>query len=75
MSLTVFIAICVLGLDFLLYVLFQWTYADKRRALQRKVSAQRKAMKIRPFVVDSPKAGPLTRARLERVRARMAGAA
>jgi hypothetical protein len=75
MSLTVFIAFCVLGLDFLIYVLLQWTYGDKRRAMQKKLAAHRAAMapaKPRPFVV---KPGPVTRERLQRVRARMAGAA
>ena len=28
MSLNVLIAVCVVSMDFLLYVLFQWTYAD-----------------------------------------------
>jgi hypothetical protein len=78
MSLTIFIAVCVLGLDFLIYVLLQWTYGDKRRAMQKKLAAQRAAMtpgKLRPFVVPTVKAGAVTRARLQRVRARMAGAA
>jgi hypothetical protein len=78
MSLTVFIAFCVLGLDFLIYVLLQWTYGDKRRAMQKKLAAQRAAMapaKPRPFVVQTVKPGPVTRERLQRVRARMAGAA
>jgi hypothetical protein len=31
MSLTVFLAICVLGLDFMIFVLFQWLYGEKNR--------------------------------------------
>jgi hypothetical protein len=38
MSLTMFLALCVLGLDFMIYALFQWTYGDKRRALARPIS-------------------------------------
>ena len=45
MSLTFFLALCILGCDFLLYVLFQWVYGEKhrkhaRRARNRKVSRQ-----------------------------------
>ncbi|HXY01623.1 MAG TPA: hypothetical protein VEI54_11935 [Candidatus Limnocylindrales bacterium] len=56
MSLTLFAALCILGVDFLIYVLFQWTYGDKRRALARKIAAERKALKeqgTRPFLVAS----------------------
>ena len=38
MSFYLFIAVCVLGVDFLLYVLFQWMYGDKRRAIERKLA-------------------------------------
>jgi uncharacterized membrane protein YccC len=78
MSLNVFIAVCVLGLDFLIYVLFQWTYGDKRRAMQKKLAEQRKAMEVetsRPFLVHSRRGGAVTQARLQRVRERMAGVA
>lgn len=36
MSATVFLAICILGCDALLYFLFQWTYGEKRRGLVGK---------------------------------------
>jgi len=77
-SLNVFLAVCVVSVDFLLCVLFQWTYADRRRAMAKKLAAQRAAMeeeKVRPFVVRSRKDGPLAHARLQRVRTRMAGVA
>lgn len=45
MSLAIFLTLCILGIDFLIYVLFQWTFGDKRRALQRKIDMQRRAMK------------------------------
>jgi hypothetical protein len=75
MSLTVFIAVCVLGLDFLIYVLFHWTFADKRAALQKRLTQQRQALQVesaRPFLVSSRKVGPQTQARLQKVRERMA---
>lgn len=75
MSLTIFIAVCVLGIDFLIYVLFQWTFADKRQALQKKLAQQRQGLhteQARPFLVSSRKVGPQTQARLQKVRERMA---
>jgi len=36
MSATVFLAVCILGCDALLYFLFQWTYGEKRRGLARR---------------------------------------
>jgi hypothetical protein len=78
MSLNVFMVVCVLGVDFLIYVLFQWTYGDKRRAMQKKLAEQRKAMAAegsRPFVVHPKQASAVTQARLQRVRERMAGVA
>ena len=66
MSFYVFIAVCVLGLDFLLYVLFQWMYGDKRREIARKLAACRESGKVRPFV-----RGRKTEERLLKVRERM----
>ena len=46
MTFTVFLALCVLGLDFMIYALFQWTYGDKRRStLARQLVAQKKTLK------------------------------
>jgi hypothetical protein len=47
MSFTVFLAISILGCDFLLYVLFQWVYGEKRR----KVSRRRPASTQQPFTL------------------------
>jgi hypothetical protein len=61
MALTVFFALCILGLDFMIYVLFQWTCGDKRRAIARQVAAHRKqfdAQPGRPFVVPSSETAP-----------------
>jgi len=44
MTLTVFMAICILGCDVLIYFLFQWTLGEKGRTKQRRGgSARRKA--------------------------------
>ena len=56
MSLTLFLGLCILGLDFMIYVLFQWTYGDRRSEMGRKLAAYRSSMKEqapRPFVVRS----------------------
>ncbi len=77
MSLNVFIAICVFGMDFLIYVLFQWMYGDKRQAMANKLAAQRIAMneetrrrRGRSWV--SSMAGPATQERLRSVGERLA---
>jgi hypothetical protein len=78
MSLNIFMTVCVLAVDFLICILFQWTYGDKRRAMAKKLAEQRKAMQGESsvaFVARSPKSGPVTQARLQRVRERMAGIA
>jgi hypothetical protein len=36
MSFTVFLAISILGCDFLLYFLFQWVYGEKHRKVSRR---------------------------------------
>jgi len=56
MSATVFLAICILGCDFLLYVLFQWTYGEKRRGLSRRSRTPKAGVNqpdARPFLVSS----------------------
>jgi hypothetical protein len=40
MSVTVFLAFCILGCDFLLYVLFQWIYGEKHRKHARRAAAR-----------------------------------
>jgi hypothetical protein len=56
MSATVFLAVCILGCDFLLYALFQWTYGEKRRGLSRRSRTPMRPMNqpgARPFLVAS----------------------
>jgi hypothetical protein len=65
MALTLFFALCILGIDFMLYVLFQWTWGDKRRAIARKVAAHRKQFgaQARPFLVPSQETPPASQPR------------
>jgi uncharacterized membrane protein YccC len=74
-SLNLFITLAILGLDFLIFALFQWTFGDKRRALQRKLQACRQAQEQpkRPYLVGSHKPGAVTQERLQKVRERMSG--
>ena len=54
--------LCILGIDFMIYVFFQWIYGDKRSAIARQVSACRKTLNeesSRPFVVTSENAANL----------------
>ena len=56
MSLNIFLTICILGIDFMIYAFFQWTFGDKRRALAKKLAMLRKdssQQASRPFVVAS----------------------
>jgi|SRR5580704_6241924 len=56
MSATVFLAFCILGCDFLLYFLFQWTYGEKCRGLSRRSNRPKSGMNQpdpRPFLVSS----------------------
>ena len=55
MSLNVFLALCILGVDFMIYALFQWTYGDKRGAHGRHLAAL-KNQSPRPFLVASERA-------------------
>jgi hypothetical protein len=58
MSATLFLAFCILGCDFLLYFLYQWTYGERRRGLSRRPLAPKTAMNqpdARPFLVASRK--------------------
>jgi len=46
MGLTVFFALCILGLDFMIYVLFKLLYGDRRSVIARRVAEQRKAAQL-----------------------------
>lgn len=42
MTLKLFLAICILGLDVLIYILFQWTLGEKGRTSRRRPKAKRR---------------------------------
>jgi len=49
MSLTIFLAFCILGCDFLLYVLFQWIYGEKhRKSVRRRAKGMGRARMVSP---------------------------
>ena len=56
MSLALLLAFCVLGIAFMIYALFQWTYSEKRRPRGRRLPARKNALinqSRRPFLVSS----------------------
>jgi len=58
MSLDLFLAFCVLGIAFMMYALFQWSYGDKRRANGRQLPARKNPLMNqsgRLFLVPSQK--------------------
>ena len=62
----------VCGWEPVVFVLFQWMYGDKRRAMAKKLAEFREAeakRKVTPFV--TPRSA-VTQARLQKVRERMA---
>jgi hypothetical protein len=59
MSTTIFIAFCILGLDFMIYAFFRWTFGEKRDKLARELAARKNALQEpspRPFLIASRKA-------------------
>jgi len=75
MSATVFLAFCILGCDFLLYVLYQFTYGEKRRGLSRRSKARKHpAMNqpdARPFLVATRRGATARGQQLRKMRQRM----
>jgi hypothetical protein len=68
MGLTVFFALAILGIDFLIYALFQWTWGAKRRAIARQVAAHRKEYDTQPrrlFLVSRQGTPPASQHRSE----------
>jgi hypothetical protein len=76
MSATVFLAFCILGCDFLLYFLYQFTYGEKRRGLSRRSRTSKHAAMgqpdTRPFLVASRRGATPRGQRLPSVRQRNA---
>jgi len=79
MSLGIFLALCVVGADLLIYFLFQWMYGEKRAAIAKKVAAERRAIEqerqTRPFLVHAGKGGAMTQERIRKIRERMGSGA
>ena len=74
MSLGIFLALCIVGIDVLIYFLFQWMYGEKQAEIVKKVAAQRRAMAQQgggPFLVHSNKGGAVTQERIRKIRERM----
>jgi len=68
------LALCILGMDFLIYFLFQWMYGDKQGAIAKKVAAQRRALAEesgRPYLVRSNQGSAVTQRRVRKIRERM----
>lgn len=76
MSATLFLAFCILGCDFLLYFLFQWTYGERRRGLARRSTAPKGAMNqpdARPFLIASRKGASGRERQLQNARRQIVG--
>jgi hypothetical protein len=66
MPFSIFVALSILGLDFMIFVLFKLLYGDRRSAIARQVVEQRKALAEptpRPFLVSSREGAPATQPR------------
>jgi hypothetical protein len=53
MSFTLFMALCILGCDFLIYILYQWAFGERRRTLMRRATSRR-----RVEALQNPQARP-----------------
>jgi hypothetical protein len=60
MSLNIFLTVCVLACDFLIYAFFQWTFGEKYRRRPRRLPLQKNPRKdaieiptSRPYMVVS----------------------
>ena len=60
MARVVFLAICVLACDFMIFIFFQWTLGEKYRGRRRKTTARKRAAEVRssrPYLVN-PRTSP-----------------
>jgi len=67
MPLTLFMAICILGCDVLVYFLFQWTLGEKNRTRRRRCGAKRRlhsGQQSQLFVVRAQKKTSAKRAKI-----------
>jgi hypothetical protein len=71
MSATLFLALCIVGCDFLLYFLYQWTYGERRRGLSRRSRTPKGAVNQpdhRPFLVSSRRSATRSVQRVQMMR-------
>src|ERR1700723_2944482 len=71
MSATLFLALCIVGCDFLLYFLYQWTYGERRRGLSRRARSRKTAMNqpdARPFLISSRRSATRSTQRVQMMR-------
>ena len=54
MSLTLFLAICILGCDVLIFFLFQWTLGERPRTRRRRNSGKRLASGLETDLLQVP---------------------
>ena len=69
MPLRLFMAICILGCDVLIYFLFQWTLGEKGRTRRRRCAAKRRVasgQELQLFEVAQKKAASAQRAKVLR---------
>jgi hypothetical protein len=62
MPFSIFVAVSILGLDFMIYVLFKLLYGDRRSLIARRVAEARKAAQSEAaglFLVPAKKTTPL----------------
>ncbi len=61
-SQVIFLALCIIGINFMVYVFFQWTYGDKPRVITSKWAAFRRGSRAelsRPFLVVGGQTTPI----------------
>jgi hypothetical protein len=75
MSAILLLAMGILGCDFLLYFLYQWTYGEKRRGLARRSNVRRNIASqpdARPFLISSRYGAPAGARRIQNIRPQIA---
>jgi len=61
MSFTVFLTLCVLGCDFLIYFFYEWAFGERRRDLMRRGASRRRVEALagtQPRCAATPRQSP-----------------
>ena len=64
MSFTVFLALCVVGCDLLIYYLYEWAFGERGRTRMRKAAARQRAEALanpQPRPKNTPQKSPAAR--------------